>query len=38
MARKLQARGKHRTTVVTAIARELSGFIWDIARSVPLTR
>ena len=34
--RKLQARGKHRNTVVTAIARELSGFIWDIARRVPL--
>lgn len=34
--RKLQARGKHPNTVVTAIARELSGFIWDIARKVPL--
>lgn len=36
--RKLQARGKHRNTVVTAVARELSGFIWDIARKVPLTQ
>lgn len=32
--RRLQARGKHRNTVVTAIARELVGFVWDIARRV----
>jgi hypothetical protein len=31
------ARGKHRNSVVTAIARELSGFIWDIARKTPLS-
>lgn len=30
--RRLQAKGKHRNTVVTAIARELAGFVWDIAR------
>lgn len=34
--RRLQARGKHRNTVVTAIARELSGFVWDIARKAQL--
>jgi transposase len=32
--RRLMARGKLRTKVVTAIARELSGFIWAIAREV----
>lgn len=36
--RQMQARGKHRNTVVTAIARELSGFIWDIARKVPIAQ
>jgi transposase len=35
--RRLVARGKHRNSVVTAIARELSGFIWDIARKTPLS-
>lgn len=35
--RRLQAKGKHRNTVVTAIARELCGFVWDIARRAPLT-
>lgn len=30
--RKLSQQGKHPNVVVTAIARELSGFIWDIAR------
>lgn len=34
--RKLMAKGKMRTKVVTAIARELSGFIWAIAREVPV--
>lgn len=30
--RKLIARGKQKNIVVVAIARELSGFIWDICR------
>jgi hypothetical protein len=30
--RRLAARGKHANTAVVAIARELSGFIWDIGR------
>jgi transposase len=34
--RKLMARGKMRTKIVTAIARELSGFIWAIAREVQM--
>ena len=34
--RRLQAKGKHRNTVVTAIARELAGFVWDIARRTPI--
>lgn len=34
--RKLMAKGKMRTKVVTAIARELSGFIWAIAKEVPV--
>ena len=32
--RRLMARGKLKTKVVTAIARELSGFMWAIAREV----
>ena len=32
---KLSKQGKHRNVVVTAIARELAGFIWDIARLAP---
>ncbi len=32
--RRLMARGKLRTKVVTAIARELSGFMWAMAREV----
>jgi transposase len=32
--RRLQSRGKARNTVVVAIARELTGFIWNIARQV----
>jgi transposase len=32
--RRLTARGKLKTKIVTAIARELSGFIWAIAREV----
>jgi hypothetical protein len=30
------AKGKNRNRVVTAIARELSGFMWAIAKEVPL--
>ncbi len=34
--RKLTARGKHKNVVVTAIARELLAFMWDIAHHVRL--
>lgn len=34
--RKLEARGKKPTVVVTAIARELAGFIWAIGQEVRL--
>lgn len=34
--RCLRARGKNHNIVITAIARELVGFIWAIARLVPL--
>lgn len=34
--RRLLAKGKQKTKVVTAIARELSGFIWAIAQEVPV--
>ena len=34
--RALIARGKHPNVAVTAIARELVGFMWSIARQVPL--
>jgi len=34
--RKLTGRGKPRNKVVTAIARELSAFMWAIAKEVPL--
>ena len=33
--RKLVARGTAKPKVATAIARELTGFIWAIAREVP---
>jgi hypothetical protein len=33
---RLAARGKARPKVATAIARELTGFVWDIARQVTL--
>ena len=33
--RKLVTRGKAKPKVATAIARELTGFIWAIAREVP---
>ena len=35
--RQLMARGKHANQVVVAIARELGGFLWAIAKQVPLT-
>ena len=34
--RKLMARGKNRNRTITAIARELSGFMWAIAKEVPM--
>lgn len=34
--RRLLAKGKNRNTVVIATARELAGFIWAIARKVPV--
>jgi hypothetical protein len=34
--RRLQARGVHQNKICIAIARELTAFIWDIARHVPL--
>lgn len=33
--RRMQLRGLHQNKVCIAIARELTGFIWDIARHVP---
>ena len=33
--RRLVARGKHPNVVVTAIARELTAFMWAIARAMP---
>lgn len=33
---RLIARGKNRNTAITAIARELCGFIWAMAKEVPL--
>ncbi len=35
--RDLSKTGKPQPRVLTAIARELSGFVWDIARHVPAT-
>ena len=32
--RSLRAKGKEQNKVITAIARELSGFVWAIAREV----
>ena len=34
--RKLQSRKLHQNKVIVAIARELSGFLWDIARHVTI--
>jgi hypothetical protein len=36
--RRLVARGKAKPKVATAIARELTGFIWAIARELPPPR
>ena len=35
--RRLVARGKHANVVTVAIARELAGCMWAIAREVPIT-
>lgn len=35
--RRLVARGKHANVVTVAIARELAGFMWAIAKQVPVT-
>jgi transposase len=35
--RQLIARGKHANVVTVAIARELAGFLWAIAKQVPVT-
>ena len=35
--RQLVARGKHANIVTVAMARELAGFMWAIAREVPVT-
>jgi transposase len=35
--RQLSARGKHANQVVVAIARELLGFMWAIAKEIPVT-
>ncbi|MGH8454222.1 MAG: IS110 family transposase [Nevskiales bacterium] len=34
--RKLTAQGKHPNVAVVAVARELAGFVWDIARRTPV--
>jgi transposase len=36
-SRRLMARGKHANQVVVAIARALVGFLWAIAKQVPVT-
>ena len=35
--RRLVAKGKHANVVTVAIARELVGFVWAIAKEVPIT-
>lgn len=35
--RRMHTRGVHQNKICVAIARELVGFIWDIARQVPVT-
>ena len=34
---RLVAKGKHANVVTVAIARELVGFVWAIAKKVPIT-
>ena len=34
--RKMLARGKHPNTIAAAVARELVGFMWAIAKEQPL--
>jgi len=36
--RRLMARGKLKTVIITAIAREIAAFLWDIARHVEPAR
>ena len=36
-SRRLVSRGKHANVVTVAMARELAGFMWAIAREVPVT-
>jgi transposase len=36
-SRRLASRGKHAHVVTVALARELAGFMWAIARGVPVT-
>ncbi|MHB8311066.1 hypothetical protein [Metallibacterium sp.] len=35
-SRRLTLHGKHPNVTIVAVARELAGFIWDIARMTPL--
>jgi transposase len=35
--RRLTVRGKHANQVVVAIARELAGFMWAIAKEIAVT-
>ena len=35
--RRLVAKGKHANVVTVAIARELVGFMWAIAKEIPVT-
>jgi len=34
---RLMAKGKHANVVPVAVARELVGFVWAIAKEVPIT-
>jgi transposase len=36
--RRLAGAGKHAAKIMAAVARELAGFIWDIARHTPVSR
>jgi transposase len=37
-SQRLLAQGKHANVVTVAIARELVGLVWAMAKEVPLTR